>query len=667
MAEIEPLEREARPGRCPNGLRVSERRIPIGTVGANFEARPNVALDVAGQLLKSLNAAVLRTGGAALGTVTVLVDDVLRPALEASRASAGRGRARPLAGSRGRAPARLAAAPDPARDPARERRDDRCARTARGRERRPDARARRGWRRPLRPRLRVAREGARARGGEPRPARRLQPAQPRARRPRGGGRRRPRCSRCSRRRASRCAGTSTAPSRSTAPLGHEWASDPERVATVTIALVDGLDEAVRVANEETSGLAAGIVAEDEEAAERFLDGYRGTAAFWHATTRFTDGFELTGAPETGINVDWAPGPRGPVTYRDLWLRQYRIVGDGTETPVTVVVKLGSSLVAGAGGTVRRTRAAPPRDRDRGDRRAAASPSPSCRRARSRSACRSSGLERRPRALPKLQAASALGQARLQQAWERALAREGVRAAQILLTAGDVADRAAYVNARNALTALFALGAVPIVNENDATATDEIAFGDNDALAAQVAILVRARLLVLLTEVDGVYTRAPGTPGAQARARGVGRRRRRLGDGVDARTRRDARARSWPRGWPPEAGIPTVIAGRGRDGRARADPRRRAARDAVPRRRARALRVQALAALREGADRARSTSTTGARRAVADQGRSLLAVGVARCEGRFDAGDAVELVGPDGIAFARGVAGAGRRRDRASAR
>ena len=115
------------------------------------------------------------------------------------------------------------------------------------------------------------------------------------------------------------------------PLGHEWASDPERVSTVTIALVDGLDEAVRIANEQTSGLAAGIVAEDEDAAQRFLDGYRGTAAFWHATTRFTDGFELTGAPETGINVDWAPGPRGPVTYRDLWLRQYRIVGDGTQT------------------------------------------------------------------------------------------------------------------------------------------------------------------------------------------------------------------------------------------------------------------------------------------------------------------------------------------------
>ncbi len=99
---------------------------------------------------------------------------------------------------------------------------------------------------------------------------------------------------------------------------------------MTIALVDGPEEAVRIANGETSGLAAGIVAEDEEAAEAFLDGYRGTAAFWHATTRFTDGFALTGAPETGINVDWTPGPRGPVTYRDLWLRQYRIVGDATQ-------------------------------------------------------------------------------------------------------------------------------------------------------------------------------------------------------------------------------------------------------------------------------------------------------------------------------------------------
>lgn len=112
--------------------------------------------------------------------------------------------------------------------------------------------------------------------------------------------------------------------------GREWANDPERVATVSVAEVDGVGEALRVANAETSGLAAGIVTEDEAAARAFLDGYRGTAAFWHAPTRFTDGFALTGAPETGIEVGWSPGPRGPVTYRDLWLRQYRVVGDGTQ-------------------------------------------------------------------------------------------------------------------------------------------------------------------------------------------------------------------------------------------------------------------------------------------------------------------------------------------------
>ena len=113
-------------------------------------------------------------------------------------------------------------------------------------------------------------------------------------------------------------------------LGHEWANDAEHVASVTVRVVDSLEDAVSIANEETSGLAAGIVTEDAAAAERFLDGCRGTAVFWHAPTRFTDGFALTGAPETGINVDWVPGPRGPVTYRDLWLRQYRVIGDATQ-------------------------------------------------------------------------------------------------------------------------------------------------------------------------------------------------------------------------------------------------------------------------------------------------------------------------------------------------
>ena len=188
-------------GRSPTGCVVSERRIPIGVVGANFEARPNVALDVAGQLLKSLNAGVLRTGGAALRTVTALVDEVLRPALAApgSRRRRSASSARPTA----RARASLVSLPElvPLVILRGSGATHRRARAARGRARRPHARPRRGRRRALRPRRGRTGEGARAGRGEPRPARRLQPAQPRARRPRRRGRCVRRCSSCSRRRA----------------------------------------------------------------------------------------------------------------------------------------------------------------------------------------------------------------------------------------------------------------------------------------------------------------------------------------------------------------------------------------------------------------------------------------------------------------------------------
>jgi glutamate-5-semialdehyde dehydrogenase len=109
------------------------------------------------------------------------------------------------------------------------------------------------------------------------------------------------------------------------PLGHEWATDDGNEAHVTIAAVDGPEEAADIANAVTSGLAAGIAGDDPEAARRFLDRYRGTGAFWNASTRWLDGFKLLEAPETGINIDRVPGPRGPVTYRDLYLRQWRVV------------------------------------------------------------------------------------------------------------------------------------------------------------------------------------------------------------------------------------------------------------------------------------------------------------------------------------------------------
>ena len=116
---------------------------------------------------------------------------------------------------------------------------------------------------------------------------------------------------------------------------------------------------------------------------------------------------------------------------------------------------------------------------------------------------------RPRAMDELQAASAVGQGNLFRAYESRLAAGGTRAAQVLLTAADIAARTNYLNARQTLRRLVEWGVVPVINENDTTATDEISFGDNDFLAAQVAILLDARLLVLLTNVDGLYTADPG--------------------------------------------------------------------------------------------------------------------------------------------------------------
>lgn len=333
-ALLPPIEREVSAWRLPNGLEVSERRVPIGVVGANFEARPNVAVDIASQVLKSGNAVVLRTGGAALATVTSLVDQVLRPALEdaglpgevvglvrtperaGAEALVSLPELVPLVILRGSGPSTAALV--------------------------------------RRAALNGVRTLAHAEGGgvlyvHSGASHERLSAIARASLDRLGV-----CNRLNLALVDRGAlvllptllavlaehGLEIRTSEAGADvdgalplderLGYEWAADPERVATVTLHIVDGIDDAVRIANDETSGLAATIVTEDEVAAQQFLDGYRGTAALWNATTRFTDGFALLGVPETGVNVDLAPGPRGPVTYRDLYLRQYRIVGDGTQ-------------------------------------------------------------------------------------------------------------------------------------------------------------------------------------------------------------------------------------------------------------------------------------------------------------------------------------------------
>ena len=113
------------------------------------------------------------------------------------------------------------------------------------------------------------------------------------------------------------------------PLGYEWALDAERAATVTLSPVEGVAAAADTANRETSGLAAAIVAEDAATAREFTERYLGTGVFWNRTTRLLDGYRLFRAPETGINIDRVPGPRGPVTYRDLHVRQIVVKPEGS--------------------------------------------------------------------------------------------------------------------------------------------------------------------------------------------------------------------------------------------------------------------------------------------------------------------------------------------------
>ena len=317
----------------------------------------------------------------------------------------------------------------------------------------------------------------------------------------------------------------------------------------------------------------------------------------------------------------------------------------------VVVKLGSALVVDARGRVRRELL---RARAAEIAELVAAGTPVCVVSSGAIALglHSLGLTARPRSLPRLQAASALGQSRLQRSWEEAFARRGLRAAQVLLTGAEIADRRAYVNVRGALGALFAVGVVPVVNENDATATDEISFGDNDALAAQVAVLCGARLLVLLTSVEGVYTHAPGTVDATLISEGADAHAAAFGTG-SALGRGGMESKVQAAELAAAAGIATVIASgtgeavlgpllageqRGTRFSAAAGP------DSAYKLWLRfGKRIDAAIVVDEGAKRA----------VVA--GASLLAVGVVGWSSGFRAGDGVELRGEDEVPFARGIA------------
>ena len=308
----------------PDGLRLVERRRPVGVIGANFEARPNVVVDVASQLVKSRNAGVLRTGGAALASASALMAAVVGPAL----ADAGLD------------PDAITLVDDPRRE---------CAVEL---VRRPDLvplvilRGSGATTRSLG--LEAAQHGVRtlahADGGGVLYADRAADPDLLASLVGGSVDRLGVCNRLNLLLVDRGRWDAWVPTLTALldglgiavslpphehPLGHEWALDDGHEATVTVAPVDGAAAAAALANRETSGLAATIVTADEATARTFIDAYAGTGVFWNATTRLLDGQKLRRMPETGINVDHVPGPRGPVVFTDLCLRQFVVVPAST--------------------------------------------------------------------------------------------------------------------------------------------------------------------------------------------------------------------------------------------------------------------------------------------------------------------------------------------------
>jgi glutamate 5-kinase len=264
-----------------------------------------------------------------------------------------------------------------------------------------------------------------------------------------------------------------------------------------------------------------------------------------------------------------------------------------------------------------------------------------------------GLSRRPRDLATQQAAASVGQMLLVQRYASAFARHGRTVGQVLLTADDVVRRSHYRNAQTTLHRLLALGVVPVVNENDAVATEEIRFGDNDRLAALVAHLVRADALVLLSDVDGLYDGDPRKPGSRLvpEVRGPqdlagvavgGTGSAGLGSG-GMTSKVDAAALATG------AGVPVLLAA---TSEVRAALRGEGGTLFAPTGTRSPGRLLWLA--HATTPRGRLLLDAGAVRAVVERRLSLLPAGVTGVEGEFAAGDPVELAGPDGLAVARGL-------------
>jgi glutamate 5-kinase len=267
------------------------------------------------------------------------------------------------------------------------------------------------------------------------------------------------------------------------------------------------------------------------------------------------------------------------------------------------------------------------------------------------------LASRPRSIPEKQAAAAVGQSALMWHYEQAFKRHGLHVGQVLLTGQDISDRSRYLNARNTLLALLDFGVLPIVNENDTVAVDEIKVGDNDNLAALVAHLIDADLLVLLTDVDGLYS---GDPRRDPRAtrlstvEAVTEDIQRLVFDADTPVSVGGMSTKLQAAQKANAsGIPMVIASgrepgvlqrvlRGEDVGTYFQPRddRLAARK----------RWIAFAVPPQG----RLVVDAGAKKALTERGKSLLPSGLVEVEGRFQAGEVVALAEFEGQEFARGL-------------
>jgi len=263
---------------------------------------------------------------------------------------------------------------------------------------------------------------------------------------------------------------------------------------------------------------------------------------------------------------------------------------------------------------------------------------------------------RPRAIDELQAASAIGQGQLYHVYDELLGARGVPTAQVLLTFFDMSARTHYVNARQTLRKLLDWRVVPIINENDTTTTDEISFGDNDFLAAQVAILLGAELLVLLTDAEGLFT---ADPRSHLDARLVGEvsefdslRELQIGQTTSPLGSGGMRSKVVAAEMATAAGIPTVIASGLAPGTVLAASRGEAVGTRFA---ARAGRYSSFKLWLRYAkpSRGRVSVDAGAARALREGGTSLLPVGVVEVSGEFEAGDAVDIA-HDGRTIGKGI-------------